>query len=375
MKRSSGVRLEGLEPRLQFAGGLTDGDSSHTDATTTSSAAPVRTLVVLNTRGTLYVGGTNDQDSIRLRPVGDKLQITLTSLNDITFSPFLLSARSGESAIAPDSVVASTRDGANLVTRVYNIASSRIARILLDGRGGHDVANVKAVPVDVTPDDTERFDVTPLPAPEGQKPWQAVARTDTRWIEAERLQLRLANASRATSAFVGDSHSELFPHRGAETWKRQFPNSLNLGIAGDSTQQLLWRIEHGLFDKFKPSLLVVTIGTNNLNTTAHSGTADEIARGIRQVVAELRAKLPETRIVLLGIIPRRRAWQNEQIVKINAMSTSLTQNRRVHLINLYTNLVGQPVRETLYVPLEEHLNASGYALFADRLVRILRTPV
>lgn len=361
MTSSPGAAFEALERRFQCAAGIS-----------LAGAADAPPTVVLNTRGTLFIGGTEDEDSIRLRVVGDTLQITLTSLNDTSASPFAPEALPGESPIKPQSVTLSTIDDASIVTRVYTVALDRIGRIFLDGRAGHDVASVKSIPIDVTPNDTERFDVVPLPAPEGQKPWQAVARTDARWIDASRKQLALANASRATSAFFGDSHSERFPLVGADSWKTHFAKSLNLGIAGDSTQQLLWRIGHGLFDKFKPSLLIVTVGTNNLNTTAHCGTADEIARGIQAVVHALRAKLPETRIVLLGIIPRRRAWQNERIVQINAQSRDLTADRRVQFLDLYPELVGAPVRERMYIPLDEHLSALGYALLTERLTKLLR---
>ena len=43
------------------------------------------------------------------------------------------------------------------------------------------------------------------------------------------------------------------------------------------------------------------IGTNNL----HDDTPDEIAQGIKAIVAELRKRLPKTQVLLLGVFPAK----------------------------------------------------------------------
>ena len=38
---------------------------------------------------------------------------------------------------------------------------------------------------------------------------------------------------------------------------------MNLGIGGDRTQHVLWRLDNGNIDGIKPKLAVLMIGTNN----------------------------------------------------------------------------------------------------------------
>jgi lysophospholipase L1-like esterase len=77
--------------------------------------------------------------------------------------------------------------------------------------------------------------------------------------------------------------------------------ALNLGYSGDTTENVLWRLDHGEVDGIHPAAALVLIGTNN--TGWRIETAEQTERGIDAVVAKLEAKLPETQILLLGILP------------------------------------------------------------------------
>ena len=50
----------------------------------------------------------------------------------------------------------------------------------------------------------------------------------------------------------------------------------------------------------RPKVVVLMIGTNNVR----ANSADEIADGIKAIVKRLREKLPEAKILLLGVFPR-----------------------------------------------------------------------
>ena len=77
--------------------------------------------------------------------------------------------------------------------------------------------------------------------------------------------------------------------------------ALNLGYSGDATENVLWRLDHGEVDGIHPYAAVVLIGTNNTGFKIES--AADTKAGIDAVVEKLKAKLPETRILLLGILP------------------------------------------------------------------------
>jgi len=87
------------------------------------------------------------------------------------------------------------------------------------------------------------------------------------------------------------------------TWRTFYGSrgALNLGFGGDTTANLLWRLQNGEVDGVRPKVVVLMIGTND---TGHAHlTADRAGRGIDAVVAELKQRLPKTRILLLGILP------------------------------------------------------------------------
>ena len=115
--------------------------------------------------------------------------------------------------------------------------------------------------------------------------------------------------------FIGDSITQGWEGAGKEVWKTYYNhrNSLNLGIGGDRTQHVLWRLDHGNFDGIQPKVAVVMIGTNN--SAQNRNTATEMIDGIRAVVDKIQKKSPSTKILLLGIFPSRKgnqrsAWEN-----------------------------------------------------------------
>ena len=78
--------------------------------------------------------------------------------------------------------------------------------------------------------------------------------------------------------------------------------ALNLGFSGDTTANVLWRITHGEIDGFSPRVAVILIGTNNTDIEAHQ-TAEQTEAGIDNIIAILSQRLPQTRLLLLGILP------------------------------------------------------------------------
>jgi lysophospholipase L1-like esterase len=86
-------------------------------------------------------------------------------------------------------------------------------------------------------------------------------------------------------------------------WKQFYEprKALNLGFSGDTTSNLLWRIDHGEVDGLHPKVAVLLIGTNN--TGHYHQTAEETELGIDAVIADLEHHLPQTHILLLGLLP------------------------------------------------------------------------
>ncbi|MEY3160187.1 MAG: hypothetical protein RIT25_178 [Planctomycetota bacterium] len=94
----------------------------------------------------------------------------------------------------------------------------------------------------------------------------------------------------------------------------------NMGISGDRTQHVLWRVRNGAVDGLDPRWLVLTIGTNNLS--AGDAPAD-IARGVAACVAELRARLPHAHLVVQAPHPRGATPDDAQRVRGRALTQLL----------------------------------------------------
>ncbi|TWT67101.1 platelet-activating factor acetylhydrolase IB subunit [Allorhodopirellula solitaria] len=101
---------------------------------------------------------------------------------------------------------------------------------------------------------------------------------------------------------IGDSITHGWEGAGREVWQKYYGdrNAVNLGIGGDRTQHVLWRLENGNIEDISPKLAVLMIGTNN----CRSNTSEEIAEGVDAIVQKLRTELPEMKVLVLAIFPR-----------------------------------------------------------------------
>ena len=90
-------------------------------------------------------------------------------------------------------------------------------------------------------------------------------------------------------------------------WQQFFAprNALNLGFSGYRTENLLWNIEQGVLNGQSPQVIILEVGTNNVDEvhypTRHN--ALQVAGGIEAVVKEIQFRLPHTKIVLLRPFP------------------------------------------------------------------------
>jgi len=96
-------------------------------------------------------------------------------------------------------------------------------------------------------------------------------------------------------------------------------NAVNLGISGDQTGNVLWRLMHGEIDGISPKAAVILVGTNDTRSGRRS--VEETLAGINAIVDLLHQKLPNTKLLLLAILP---SWDEsfpekpEKDLKINA---------------------------------------------------------
>ena len=136
------------------------------------------------------------------------------------------------------------------------------------------------------------------------------------WMERHESMNAKARQGKVDLIYIGDSIVQRYEGVGKPIWDHYYAprNALNLGISGDRTQHVIWRLDHGNIDGINPKLAIVMIGQNN----GGHNTASEIAEGVTEVVKRIRTKLPKTKILLLGIFQRREKPTPERAVLAEA---------------------------------------------------------
>jgi len=95
--------------------------------------------------------------------------------------------------------------------------------------------------------------------------------------------------------------------KGVEVWNRYLNHfhTVNLGFSGDRTENVIWRLENGEIDQINPKLILLLIGTNNTDGNHFLAITEPKALqdAIWKITRIIRKKLPETKILILGIFP------------------------------------------------------------------------
>jgi len=167
--------------------------------------------------------------------------------------------------------------------------------------------------------------------------------------------------------FLGDSITQGWEGN-KKIWTENFGafKPVNLGISGDQTGHVLWRITDGKeIAPLKPKVAVIMIGTNN--TGGHS--AEQIAGGIEAIVKELRKQKPEMKILLLGVFPRSAKAEDAiraKIKKINETIAKLDDGKFVFYKDIGDKFLDKDgTLDKKIMPDLLHLSAAGYEIWAS----------
>lgn len=140
------------------------------------------------------------------------------------------------------------------------------------------------------------------------------------WLSAHTKRQKLLEQGDGDVILVGDSIIAGWPPK---LLGKFFGDTrvINLGHPADRTEHILWRLDNHEMSKICPRLVIVMAGTNNTN--GDEWTAEEIAGGVQAIVTMLRTKLPQTKVLLLGIFPR---GDKDQRIKLKSGLTEAVMN-------------------------------------------------
>lgn len=215
----------------------------------------------------------------------------------------------------------------------------------------------------------------------GEKPMEAVGEQGgDDWMARfnEKNDLLAANERDYRILMLGDSithywEKSAFDEQEALTplWKRYYEDlgAINLGIAGDQTQNLVWRIEHYDFSKVHPRLAILMIGVNNI-PTGHPFEATAYAT--RYIVKTIQEKCPGIKVIVLKCLPYLYMGRIEYQMMVDDYNALLPYYFRdledVELIDIGDMYRGEGgLVNTDFFPDRVHPNRDGYLLWGERL--------
>jgi lysophospholipase L1-like esterase len=234
---------------------------------------------------------------------------------------------------------------------------------------------------------------TPAPAPAAtalvpQKVDASAATPKTgnaRFFELHEKFLTRAKSGPIGVLFLGDSITEGWgkaPHIWDYYYGKLQP--ANFGIGGDQTQHVIWRIENGELDGIHPKVVVLMIGTNN----SDGNTGEEIAAADKKIIEMIRAKIPETKVLLLAIFPRDARRNPEGLItdaaianaakrmaaidRANALLAKFDDGVNVRFLDIGEIFLGRDGKiPWTIMPDQLHPTAAGYQLWAEAMQPLL----
>jgi len=199
------------------------------------------------------------------------------------------------------------------------------------------------------------------------------------FVKAHTNNVEIAKKGDIDLLFMGDSITDWWrnpgfgpatngavPMGGKAVFEKYFGSMkvANFGIAGDTTQGVLWRLQNGEGQGYKPKAVMLMIGTNNTGRNS----PPEIAIGVADVVFELRKDFPDAKILLLAVFPRSGPTTKvrAQIDEINKIISGLHDNQHVFYLDIGSKFLaadGSIPRDIMSDGL--HPTSKGYEIWAE----------
>ena len=175
--------------------------------------------------------------------------------------------------------------------------------------------------------------------------------------------------------FLGDSITDAFPNRGKAVWSEHYApfNAVSFGVSGERTEDTLGHIAGGVLDGLSPKAVVIMIGTNNIGHFSDE-KPEWTAAGVKKIIEEVRAKLPKSKVLLLGVFPRDKKGSAKRVAVegINAIISKYDDGKTVRYLDItgkFLDAAGEIPKEIM--PDGLHPNADGYKLWADAMKPLL----
>ncbi|XP_027194416.2 platelet-activating factor acetylhydrolase IB subunit beta homolog [Dermatophagoides pteronyssinus] len=185
------------------------------------------------------------------------------------------------------------------------------------------------------------------------KPWEPEPDANM-WYQSKHQKLLNQTkqfGSEIQAVFLGSTFISAWTMFGKEIWKNYYQKhqSYNYGIWNDRTENVLWRIENGELDGLQPKLIVLEIGLFNIINTDDS-TVD-IAEAIQIILKKLLKKFPNTKILLISVLPCGNKANDQKVDEINDIIENNSDDSKIFYLDLakyFRNESGKLIKEYYY---------------------------
>jgi lysophospholipase L1-like esterase len=165
--------------------------------------------------------------------------------------------------------------------------------------------------------------------------------------------------------FIGDSLTEFF------NWQGRFPEYevINLGIAGERTEELLGRVDGICASIIRPDYVFLMTGINNIAMEEY-----DIFSAYREILQHITRCFDQAVVVVQSVLPVRLPWvEYNKIREANLLLKELAREFHSSFLDLYSTFTkpdGAAISEYL---LDDgvHLSAKGYDVWSDAVARFL----
>jgi len=165
--------------------------------------------------------------------------------------------------------------------------------------------------------------------------------------------IKLAQAGDIDLVFFGTTDTEMWWwERGKAVWNREFGSlkAANFGSQGTQPRSLLWRMRNGELDGYEAKLIVLQ-SWGPIEATIPDDSRAEFLDGFRPIIAEIRARQPQAKLLLMAPLPRGGSleqWQKRS-VSVDSAFAELVDDETVFYANFgasFFNDDGSFKRET-----------------------------
>ena len=194
------------------------------------------------------------------------------------------------------------------------------------------------------------------------KPFDYVMRSDpnTTWGERHnQLVLRCATKS-IQSIIIGDSHVHRMETNHKRVVDQYFKPYVKLGIGGDCTNNVIWRIKNGCIPT-NVDYGVIICGTNNF-TKRPPDSPYEIAKGVVDIAIKMRDLGKAKFVFVVGILPRR----GHSVVSVNYHLHYITRNY-TYMIYVPPPVEFDALTSRYYQYDKLHLSDTGYSILCMKI--------